>query len=55
MREISRRLVELEKRQPSAPRRVAIIAEDAQAPADADFIIRLVPATMETIAESAGA
>ncbi len=49
MREISRRLVELEKRQPSAPRRVAIITEHDPLPTDADFVVVLVAATAETV------
>lgn len=44
MREISRRLGELEKRQPPKPRRVVIIGEHDREPEDADFVIRLCPA-----------
>lgn len=44
MREINRRLVDLEKRQPVAPRRVAIIGEHDPEPTAADFVIRIVAA-----------
>ena len=44
MREISRRLVELEKRQPQAFRRVVIIGGHDAEPADADFVIRVCAA-----------
>jgi len=44
MREVNRRLTALEQRQPPRPQRVAIIGPDADAPADADFVIQIVPA-----------
>ena len=44
MREISRRLDELEKRQPRAFRRVVIVSEHDPEPADADFVIRVCAA-----------
>lgn len=44
MRDVERRIIALEKRQPAAPRRVVIIGEHDPEPADADFVIRLVGA-----------
>lgn len=44
IRDASRRLAVLEKRQPTRPRRVAIVVEDAPAPVDADFVIRICAA-----------
>lgn len=44
MREMSRRFAALEQRQPPKPKRVAIIGPDDQPPADADFVIQIVPA-----------
>jgi hypothetical protein len=44
MRDVTRRLRELERRQPTPPRRVAIIGEHDPEPLGADFVIRLVPA-----------
>jgi hypothetical protein len=46
MREINRRLGELEKRQPPKPRRVVIVGEHDPEPQDADFVIRLCAAPM---------
>lgn len=43
-RDLSRRVSVLESRHPTKPQRVAIVVEDAPAPADADFVIRICAA-----------